>query len=83
MQVGSVVIGNGCWIGARAVILRNVEIGDGAIVAAGAVVTRSVRPHATVAGVPAREIARREPPGGAQADERADARAPVSLEMPS
>jgi acetyltransferase-like isoleucine patch superfamily enzyme len=56
MRVGRVRIGNGCWIGAHAVILKDVEIGHGAVVAAGAVVTRSVAPGSTVAGVPARPI---------------------------
>lgn len=54
MQLGHIKIGNRCWIGAKAVILKDVELGDGCVVAAGAVVTRSVPPAATVAGVPAR-----------------------------
>lgn len=54
MQAGRVRIGNRCWIGARAVILKDVELGDGCVVAAGAVVTRSVPSGAVVAGVPAR-----------------------------
>ncbi|NVZ21659.1 DapH/DapD/GlmU-related protein [Pseudomonas costantinii] len=53
-------IGNGCWIGAKSVILGGVTIGDGAIVAAGAVVTRDVPPHTLVAGVPA--LAKRQLP---------------------
>ena len=56
MDKGTVVIGNRCWIGAKAVILKDVELGDGCLVAAGAVVTRSVGPGQTVAGVPARPI---------------------------
>ncbi|MCA9936603.1 MAG: acyltransferase [Anaerolineales bacterium] len=51
-----VVIGNGCWIGARATILPGVTIGDGAVVAAGAVVTKDVPPHTVVGGVPAKAI---------------------------
>ena len=54
MQVGTVKIGNRCWIGARAIILKDVELGDGCVVAAGAVVTRSVPPGAVAVGVPAR-----------------------------
>lgn len=54
MSVGRVKIGKGCWIGAKAVILKDVELGDGCVVAAGAVVTRSVSPGAVVGGVPAR-----------------------------
>jgi acetyltransferase-like isoleucine patch superfamily enzyme len=56
MNVGQVKIGNRCWIGAKAVILKNVEIGDGCVVAAGSVVTRPVAPGLVVAGVPARVI---------------------------
>jgi maltose O-acetyltransferase len=56
MQVGRVKIGNRCWIGAHAVILKDVELGDGCVVGAGAVVTRSVPPGTVVAGVPARVI---------------------------
>ncbi|HEY0302421.1 MAG TPA: acyltransferase [Rhizomicrobium sp.] len=57
MAVGRVRIGSRCWIGAKAVILKDVELGDGCVVAAGAVVTRSVAPGRRVAGVPARPIA--------------------------
>src|SRR5438093_6138615 len=39
MDVGRVRIGNHCWIGARAIILKNVELGNGCVVGAGAVVT--------------------------------------------
>jgi Hexapeptide repeat of succinyl-transferase len=56
MDKGKVVIGNRCWIGAKAVILKDVDLGDGCVVAAGAVVTRSVAPGRIVAGVPARPI---------------------------
>jgi acetyltransferase-like isoleucine patch superfamily enzyme len=37
-----VMVGKGCFIGARAIILKGVTIGDGAVIAAGAVVTRDV-----------------------------------------
>jgi len=53
MHVGRVRIGSRCWIGAKAVILKDVELGDGCVVGAGAVVTRSVAPGSVVAGVPA------------------------------
>lgn len=56
MDRGRVRIGNRCWIGAKAVILKDVELGDGCVVAAGAVVTKSVPPGAVVAGVPARRL---------------------------
>ena len=54
MDLGSVLIGNGCWIGAKAVILKDVTLGDCCVVAAGAVVTRSFPEGSVVAGVPAR-----------------------------
>lgn len=51
-----IVVGNGCWIGARATILPNVTIGDACIIAAGAVVTKDCAPNGLYAGVPARRI---------------------------
>jgi UDP-2-acetamido-3-amino-2,3-dideoxy-glucuronate N-acetyltransferase len=53
------VVHDGASIGSGAVILGGVEIGAGALVGAGAVVTADVPPGATVAGVPARALARR------------------------
>ncbi len=46
-------IGKGCFIGARAIILKGVTIGDGVVVAAGAVVSRDVPPEHLAAGNPA------------------------------
>ena len=56
MDVGTVKIGNRCWIGAKAVILRNVELGDGCVVGAGSVVTKSVAAGTVVVGSPARAL---------------------------
>ena len=56
MSTGVVRIGNGCWIGAKAVILKDVELGDGCVVGAGAVVTKSVAPCSVVVGVPAKTV---------------------------
>ncbi len=54
--VGPISIEDYAWIGAHALIMKNVTIGRGAIVAAGAVVTASVPPLTIVGGNPARPI---------------------------
>jgi acetyltransferase-like isoleucine patch superfamily enzyme len=56
MCKGQVKIGSRCWIGAKAVILKDVELGDGCVVGAGAVVTKSFPANTTVAGIPARVL---------------------------
>ena len=56
MQVGNVKIGNKCWIGAKAIILKDVELGDGCVVAANAVVTKDLAPYSIAVGVPATVI---------------------------
>lgn len=52
MDVGRVRIGNACWIGAKAVILKDVNLGDRCVVGAGAVVTRSFPADSVIVGVP-------------------------------
>jgi UDP-2-acetamido-3-amino-2,3-dideoxy-glucuronate N-acetyltransferase len=49
----------GASIGSGAVVMCGVTIGAGALIGAGAVVTHDVAAGATVAGVPARQMARR------------------------
>jgi acetyltransferase-like isoleucine patch superfamily enzyme len=51
-----VTIGDGAWIGTRALILPGVHVGAGCVVAAGAVVTDSVPPDSLVGGVPAKVL---------------------------
>lgn len=51
-----ILIGNGVWIGARALVLGGVEIGEYSVVAAGAVVTKNVPAYTIVGGVPAKPI---------------------------
>jgi acetyltransferase-like isoleucine patch superfamily enzyme len=59
-QVVPTRVKRGASIGSGAVILCGVTIGEQAMVGAGAVVTRDVPDGATVAGVPARVVARLE-----------------------
>lgn len=54
-----IVIGDDCWIGARAIILPGVHIGKQSIVAAGSVVTRSF-PDRCILGGPAKLLKVRE-----------------------
>jgi maltose O-acetyltransferase len=53
-----IVIGDGAWIGARAMVLPGVTVGAGSIVAAGSVVNRDIAPDVLAAGVPAKVIRR-------------------------
>jgi len=57
-----IIVGNNCWIGAKATILDGAVIGEGCIVAAGAVVVKGVyEKNSILAGVPAIIINRRGP----------------------
>ncbi|MCB7320077.1 acyltransferase [Lacrimispora sp. 210928-DFI.3.58] len=47
-------IGNGCWVGARSIILPNINIGNGCIIGAGAVVTHDVPDNCKALGIPAK-----------------------------
>ena len=58
---GDTVIGDGVWIGMRAMLMPGVKIGEGAVIGAGAIVTRDVEPYCVVGGNPARLIRRRFP----------------------
>jgi acetyltransferase-like isoleucine patch superfamily enzyme len=51
-----VVVGDGAWIGAAAVILRGSALGEGCVVGANSVVKGSVPASAIVVGAPARVI---------------------------
>lgn len=50
----AITVGDGCWIGARCVLLGGVTIGPGTIIAAGAVVVGNLPANVLAAGVPAR-----------------------------
>ena len=54
-----VTVEDGATVGSGAVILGGVTIGRGALIGAGAVVAHDVPAGVTMAGVPARELARR------------------------
>lgn len=51
-----ITVGDGCWIGARSVILPGVTIGDGCVIGTGAVVNKDCAPNGLYVGVPARRI---------------------------
>ncbi len=51
-----IVIGNGCWIAAGAIISGGVTIGDNVIIAANAVVTKDIPSFSFAAGIPAKVI---------------------------
>ena len=52
----SVIIGDNCWIGERAMIMPGVRIGEGSIIGAGAVVTKDIPPYSIAVGNPAKVI---------------------------
>ena len=72
LRAEPICVGDGSWIGARAVILPGVTIGAGCIIAAGAVVTRDCPPDTVLAGVPATVMRRLE-------DEPSEDANPVNL----
>ncbi|MFW6772738.1 DapH/DapD/GlmU-related protein [Nocardioides sp. CPCC 205120] len=51
-----VSIADGCWVGARAVILPGVTVARGCVIAAGSIVTRDTLPDGLYAGVPATRV---------------------------
>lgn len=53
---GSCRIGRDAWIGARAIIVGEVNIGEGAVIGAASLVNRDVPPYSVVAGTPCRPL---------------------------
>jgi acetyltransferase-like isoleucine patch superfamily enzyme len=47
-QVGSIIIGNNCWIGSNVVILKDVVIGDNVVIGAGCVIHKSIPANSVV-----------------------------------
>lgn len=56
VSTAPITVGDGCWIGANAVITAGVSIGENSVVAAGAVVTKDIPPFSVAVGNPARVI---------------------------
>lgn len=56
---GDTHIGDGAWIGMRAMIMPGITIGEGAVIASGAIVTKDVAPYTVVAGNPAKVVKQR------------------------
>lgn len=48
LKAGEIVIGERCWIGAGAIILKDTHIGDGCVIGAGCVVKGDIPPHSIV-----------------------------------
>jgi len=48
-----IIVGDGTWIGANAVIMPDVKIGKGCVIAAGSIVTKDCEANALYAGNPA------------------------------
>jgi maltose O-acetyltransferase len=63
-----IVVGDGTWIGANAVILPGVTIGPGCIIGAGALVTKDCEANSVYTGVPARRVRALPPLDGMPVD---------------
>lgn len=51
-----ITVGDGAWIGARAIVLMGVNVGEQSVVGAGSVLTKDVPPRVVCAGNPCRVI---------------------------
>ena len=56
LVVGSVKIGNHCWLGTNSVIMPEVELGDFCVVAANSFVNQSFEAYSVIGGNPAKLI---------------------------
>lgn len=57
VRIGKIKIGDNCFIGARTIVMPNVEIGNNTIVGANSTVTKSFPADVVIAGSPAKIIA--------------------------
>lgn len=53
---GSIIIGDGCWIGANVTVLKDVRIGKGVVIGAGSLVTKNLEDNSLYYGVPAQKV---------------------------
>lgn len=67
---GDIIVGDGAWLGTKAILLSGANIGPGAVVAAGAVVKGEIPARAIAAGVPAKIVGTR---GGQVPEDKAAA----------
>lgn len=51
-----VIVEDGCWLGARSVVLPGVTVAKGCVIAAGALVTKDTEPNGLYIGSPARRV---------------------------
>lgn len=58
---GDTILGDGSWIGMRAIIMPGINIGEGAIIGANSVVTKDVAAYSVIAGNPAKQVKLRFP----------------------
>lgn len=49
-NVGSVYVGNNCWIGSNAVLLKNAKIGDNCVIGAGCIISTTIPNNSIVTG---------------------------------
>ena len=72
--LGAIEVGDGAWIGARALVLPGVTIGRGAVIGAGSLVLHDVEPNTLVAGVPARVMRELDEPAATLPDHEGSVR---------
>lgn len=58
VKVGSVSIGDNCWIGANVFICEGVSIGDNVVIGANSVVSKDIRSNSIAVGAPIKIIKR-------------------------
>jgi putative colanic acid biosynthesis acetyltransferase WcaF len=59
LKVDPIVLGDGSWVGARAIVSPGVTLGEGAVAASGSVVTKNIPNYEIHAGNPAALVRRR------------------------